>query len=331
MFQYHYFLRIVLYIFLQNYMMKEIRCIMNKIICIVGPTAVGKTDVSIALAKRLHTEIISADSVQIYQSLDIGSAKPTKEEMCGIIHHLLDFVSPFESFSVSEYVTLAKKHIQTLHEQGKTPVIVGGTGLYLNGLIYDMHFGESASDDAFRADMEELAENEGVEALHARLAAVDLDAASKIHPNNIRRVIRALEINHLTGKPVADFSSEPPLTKDYEVILIGLTRNRETLYDRINRRVDLMFDMGLLDEVKKLKNTGLNDRNQSMQGIGYKEVLSYLESACGYEEMKCAIAQNSRHYAKRQMTWFKRYPMIRWIDVDGQSTEEIIGEILSIS
>lgn len=304
---------------------------MNKIICIVGPTAVGKTDTAIALAKKLHTDIISADSVQIYQSLDIGSAKPTQEEMCGIVHHMLDFVSPFDTFSVSDYVDLAKQHIMKLHENGKTPIIVGGTGLYINGLIYDMHFGAQASDDQFRKNMEQIAEVEGVESLHARLSEIDPEAATKIHPNNSRRVIRALEINHLTGKPVSDFSTEPQLTTDYEVVLVGLTRSRESLYDRINRRVDIMFQMGLLEEVKKLKNDGLNDRYQSMQGIGYKEVLAYLQDAYSYEEMKALIAQNSRHYAKRQMTWFRRYPMMHWIDIEGKTTEEIIGEILSIS
>lgn len=304
---------------------------MNKIICIVGPTAVGKTDTAIALAKKLHTDIISADSVQIYQSLDIGSAKPTQEEMNGIVHHMLDFISPFDAFSVSEYVHLAKKHIKALHEAGKTPIIVGGTGLYINGLMYDMHFGAQASDDHFRKSMEALAAEEGVEVLHTRLCQVDPEAAMKIHPNNSRRVIRALEINHLTGKPVSDFSTEPQLTTDYEVVLVGLTRKRESLYERINRRVDVMFQMGLLEEVINLKNSGLNDRNQSMQGIGYKEVLAYLEQSYSYEEMKVLIAQSSRHYAKRQMTWFRRYLMIQWIDIEGKSTEEIIGEILSMS
>ena len=193
---------------------------MNKIICIVGPTAVGKTDTAIALAKKCHTDIISADSVQIYQSLDIGSAKPTQEEMNGIVHHMLDFVSPFDTFSVSDYVHLAKEHIKALHEAGKTPIIVGGTGLYINGLMYDMHFGAQASDDHFRKSMEALAEEEGVEVLHTRLCQVDPEAAMKIHPNNSRRVIRALEINHLTGKPVSDFATEPQLTTDYEVVLV---------------------------------------------------------------------------------------------------------------
>lgn len=304
---------------------------MNKIICIVGPTAVGKTDTSIALAKKLQTEIVSADSVQIYQSLDIGSAKPTLLERDGVVHHMLDCVSPYDRFSVSEYVACAKKHIKDLHDQGKTPLVVGGTGLYINGLMYDMHFGEQAADDEYRQGLEQIAEKEGAEFLHRRLLAIDPKAALKIHPNNIRRVIRALEINRSTGKPLSDFSTEPMLTQDYEVVLIGLMRDRESLYERINRRVELMFQMGLLEEVKKLKKIGLNDRNQSMQGIGYKEVLAYLEGTFSYEEMKASIAQNSRHYAKRQMTWFRRYPTMRWIDITQKTTEEIIGEILSIS
>lgn len=303
---------------------------MNKIIIIAGPTAVGKTDLSLALAHTLQTEIISADSVQIYNGLDIGSAKPTLDEMAGIPHHLIDVVEPTEAFSVSDYVKLAKKEIKRLHEMGKIPVIVGGTGLYINGLLYEMDFGESCADAEFRAEMEALADSSGAMAVYERLLSCDPVAAKRIHPNNLKRVIRALEINHVTGKPMADFAKAPTKTTDYEVILIGLTRGRDVLYERINKRVDLMFSAGLLDEVKKLKNSGLDDSFQSMQGIGYKEVLSYLEGRINYEQMIDEIQQGSRHYAKRQFTWFKRYDDLKWIDLDITCTEDAVKEILSI-
>ena len=303
---------------------------MQKIIIIVGPTAVGKTALSLALADKLKTEIISADSVQIYKHLDIGSAKPTIEEMGGIPHHLIDCVEPTEVFSVSDYVALAKAQIRRLHDADKIPIVVGGTGLYVNSLIYDMNFGASPADDAFRLHLEALAKSEGNAAVHDRLTCVDPVAAARIHPNNLKRVIRALEVNHITGKPFADFAVEPSKTKDYEVVLIGLTRHRDILYDRINERVGLMIEAGLIDEVKKLKNSGLNDRYQSMQGIGYKEVLSYLDGRTTYDEMVDRVRQGSRNYAKRQMTWFKRYEDIHFIDLQKVSTEEALREILSM-
>ena len=295
---------------------------------IVGPTAVGKTDLSIALAERLQTEIISADSVQIYKGLDIGSAKPTVEEMKGIPHHLIDCVPANESFSVSDYVSRAKTEIERLLELGKVPVVVGGTGLYVNGLMYDMNFGDSCADEVFRSEMEALAKREGNAALHAKLAALDPEAAERIHCNNLKRVIRALEINHVTGKPSANFATAPKLTEDYEVVLIGLMRSREHLYERINLRVKLMIEAGLIEEVKKLNNLGINDSCQSMQGIGYKEVLTYLKGQSTYEEMVDAIQQGSRNYAKRQMTWFKRYENIHWIDLEKQDIDAALQEIL---
>ncbi len=303
---------------------------MQKIIIIVGPTAVGKTELSLALAEKLQTEILSADSVQIYKRLDIGSAKPTIEEMRGIPHHLIDCVAATETFSVSDYAALAKAEIARLHEKGQIPIIVGGTGLYVNSLIYDMHFGASCADDAFRLQMENLAKNHGNTAVHDLLNQVDPVAAARIHPNNLKRVIRALEVNHITGKPFADFASEPSKTKDYEVVLIGLVRPRDRLYARINERVMLMLEAGLVNEVKNLKNSGLDDSFQSMQGIGYKEVLSYLDGLTTYDEMVEAIRQGSRNYAKRQMTWFKRYSEIHFIDLQEETTDMAIREILSI-
>lgn len=303
---------------------------MKKIIIIVGPTAVGKTDLSIALAKKLNTEIISADSVQIYEGLDIGSAKPTTSEMQGVAHHLINCVKATASFSVSDFAERASVLIDRLHAEGKIPIIAGGTGLYVNSLLYEMDFGSSTADEAFRIKMERLAENEGKEAVHKRLETVDPVAAERIHANNLKRVIRALEINHVTGKPMSDFASVPKKTQKYEVILIGLTRSREVLYERINRRVSVMIEAGLIDEVKNLKNSGLDDSFQSMQGIGYKEVLSYIDGKTTYDEMVEAVRQASRNYAKRQMTWFKRYKEIRWIDLGLCTTECALESILSL-
>lgn len=301
---------------------------MKKVIVLVGPTAVGKTDLSIALAKKLDTEIISADSVQIYKGLDIGSAKPTTEEQCGIIHHLIDHVSPFDAYSVSEYAKQAFSSIDALIERGKIPIVAGGTGLYVNALLYDMNFGESLADVPFRTEMERLAEAEGNEAVHLRLRAVDPEAAERIHVNNLRRVIRALEVNHITGKPMADFAVAPQKNEHYQFQIYGLTRPRDVLYDRINRRVHLMLQAGLIDEVKRLKSLGLDDSFQSMQGIGYKEVLAYLDGKISMERMVEIIQQFSRNYAKRQMTWFKRYEDIIWLDLEVLSTDDAVLKII---
>jgi tRNA dimethylallyltransferase len=303
---------------------------MDKVIFIVGPTAVGKTDVSIQLAKALNGEIVSADSVQIYKKLNIGSAKPTPEEMDGIPHHLLDFVEPDKSFSVSDYTHLAKEVIREIRSRGKTAIVAGGTGLYVNALLYDMDFGKTQSDDEYRNTLEKIAEGKGNEALHQMLEAIDPEAAEKIHANNLRRVIRALEVNKLTGKPMSDFASDPVPTDDYDTVIIGLTRSRLKLYGRINKRVDIMLSSGLLEEVKKLKNDGIDGRYQSMQGIGYKEVLDYLDDKYDFDTMLTVLKQSSRRYAKRQMTWFRRYKDMEWIDLDKfTSVMDITEEILS--
>lgn len=302
----------------------------RKVIFLVGPTAVGKTDLSIALAKALDTEIISCDSVQIYKSLNIGSAKPTVEEMAGVKHHLLDFVDPKVPYSVSEYREDALNIIDRLLEAGKVPIVTGGTGLYMNALIYDMDFGGSDSDEAYRAELEKLAEAEGGDHLYERLKAIDPEAAERIHPNNVRRVIRALEVNHITGQNMGDFSKDPVLTDRFIPVLIGLKRQRMKLYGRINKRVDIMLEQGLIDEVKKLKSTGLDDSFQSMQGIGYKEVLGYLEGRYDEALMVSVLKQGTRRYAKRQMTWFRRYAQMHWLDLDELSTEKALDEIFKL-
>lgn len=294
----------------------------NKVVILVGPTAVGKTDISIDLAKELNGEIVSSDSMQIYKHFDIGSAKPTKEEMAGIPHYLIDEVDPFTNFSVSDYQEKAKGYIKEIMSRGKTAIVTGGTGLYVNALMYDMDFSNSASDPDYRIELEKLAEEKGNRFIHEMLKDVDEKSYKKIHFNNLRKVIRALEVYHVTGKSIDDFSTDLKKTQDYEYVLIGLTRNRKRLYVRINKRVDIMMDMGLIDEVKKLKEMGLNESNTSMQGIGYKEVVPYLDGNYDKETMISLIKQNSRRYAKRQMTWFRRYDDIHWFDYDQYSSYE---------
>lgn len=303
----------------------------NKVLFLVGPTAVGKTDLSLDMAEKLNGEIISADSVQIFKSLNIGSAKPTMEEQRGVKHHLIDFLDPQSTFSVAEYRKQAKSIISDILSRGKTPIVAGGTGLYINALIYDMDFGEVVSDPHYRLKLEATAEEKGAEYLHDQLKALDPEAAEKIHFNNVRRVVRALEVNHITGKPMKDFSKDPQKTQDYETILVGLTRARMKLYGRINQRVDLMLEAGLIEEVEALKNQGLDDRFQSMQGIGYKEVLGFLSGKYEKDVMVSLLKQNTRRYAKRQLTWFKRYEEIHWLALDQvKSPEERLDFVLRL-
>ena len=294
---------------------------MNNIVIIGGPTAVGKTKVSIELAKEINGEIISADSMQIYKYFDIGSAKPTDEEMQGIKHYMVGEIDPKTEFSVSDYSHMSRKYIEEILAKGKVPIVVGGTGLYINSLIYDMDFSRAASDETYRKHLEDLAEKEGGDFVYNMLRDVDPESAKRIHKNNLRRVIRALEINKISGG-TKNFKTDLVKTKDYNIILIGLKRNRMKLYASINKRVDQMVESGLLDEVKFLKKYGMNDSFTSMQGIGYKEVLYYLDNKYSYDQMITAIKTNSRRYAKRQLTWFKRYEELKWFDFDDYDSFE---------
>lgn len=290
---------------------------MKQVIVIVGPTASGKTSLSIELAKKFNGEIISADSMQIYKYMDIGTAKPTPEEMQGIKHYLIDEVSPEEEFNVVRYKELATKYIEQIFEKGKQPIIVGGTGLYINSLISNINFCETECDSELRDSLRKEAEEFGPEYIHNRLKAVDPEAADKIHPNNVKRVIRALEINFQTRKPMSyhnELSRSTP--SEYDFILIGLTMQREILYDRINLRVDKMLENGLVSEVKKLIQMGYGDCMISMQGIGYKEILAYIRNESTYDETVEIIKRDSRRYAKRQLTWFNRINEIKWFNLD---------------
>lgn len=295
------------------------------LIILTGPTAVGKTALSIELAKDLNAEIISADSMQIYEYMDVGSAKVTKEEMDGVIHHLIDEVKPDYAFSVSEFQKRANKYIKDIDDRGKKVLVTGGTGLYLNSLIYDMDFAKSNSNSKLREELElELKEN-GIDYMHEKLRALDDDAANRIHKNNTKRVIRALEVC-LDGKKMQDFSTELKYNENYQPIIIVLNRDREVLYERINKRVDFMMENNLIDEVKHLLDIGYDKNLISMQGIGYKEIVKYLEGEYSLDEAIEIIKRDSRRYAKRQITWFKRYKESKWFDLDKYDNSEILKE-----
>lgn len=288
---------------------------MNKIIALAGPTAVGKTKFAIKLADEFDGEIVSCDSMQLYKYMDIGSAKPTPEEMEQARHHLVDMIDPREEFSVAEYQRLAKQAISDIFSRGKLPVISGGTGLYLNSLLYDMDFSAAPQDQAYRQELAEIAEKQGDDVLHSMLAEQDPQAAAAIHPNNRKKVIRALERLREGEGRVRPFSGIKNETKDYDVLLIGLTRERAELYDRINRRVDILVEQGLFDEVEKLRDMGLTAENISMKGIGYKEILDFFSGKYTRDEAIDTIKKNTRHYAKKQLTWFRRYDKMNWYNI----------------
>ena len=295
------------------------------LIILTGPTAVGKTDLSIKLSKSLNAEIISADSMQIYKYMDIGSAKVTKEEMDGVVHYMIDEVTPDVPFSVSEFQMRSEKYIEEINKKGKNVLITGGTGLYLNSLIYNMDFAKSNANNEIREKLEqELAEN-GIDYMHEKLRGLDEEAANRIHKNNTKRVIRAIEVC-MSGQKMNDFSKDLRYNEKYKPIIIVLNRDREVLYQRINKRVDIMLENGLLDEVKELLKMGYTKDMISMQGIGYKEMIKYLDGEYTYDEAIEIIKRDSRRYAKRQLTWFKGYQDAKWFDLDKYQDIEILKE-----
>ena len=281
------------------------------VVVIVGPTASGKTSASIELAKKMNGEIISADSMQIYQEMNIGTAKPSKEEMNGVKHYLLDFLSPEENFNVTLYKEKAEEAIEEILKKGKTPIIVGGTGLYVSTLIHGIEFSEVPEDLKFRDEMGKMAEVKGKEYLHQELMKVDPVSAQNIDQNNVRRVIRALEIYHVTGKTKTELDAMSQKEVPYDYLVYGIETPREKLYERINLRVDKMLEAGLVEEVSYLV-THYQVSKTAMQGLGYKEVVEYLNHKLTYEEMVEKIKQESRRYAKRQLTWFRRETCITW-------------------
>lgn len=298
-----------------------------KIVVIIGPTAVGKTNLSIEMAKRFNGEIISGDSMQIYKGMDIGTAKVRQEEMDGIPHYLIDIKNPEQDFSAAEFQQLVREKITEISSRNRLPIIVGGTGLYIQSAIFDYQFSEAPSDTDFRIALEKRAELEGNEAIHSELAQIDPESAEKIHPNNIRRVIRALEVYHCTGKTMTDVQENQTPDLLYDPALIGLTMDREQLYERINKRVDMMIEEGLLEEVKNLYRRGLREC-QSIQAIGYKEIYAYLDGVVSWSVAIEQLKQNSRRYAKRQLTWFRNKMDVSWFDMtDVNDIEKKIIEI----
>lgn len=295
------------------------------LIILTGPTAVGKTALSIELAKDLNAEIISADSMQIYEYMDIGSAKVTKEEMEGVTHHMIDEVKPDFPFSVSEFQERANKYIKEVANKGKNVLVTGGTGLYLNSLIYNMDFAKSNSNSKIREELEKELKVKGIDYMHDKLKSLDSEAACRIHKNNTKRVIRALEVC-LDGKKMQDFSNDLRYNEEYLPIIIVLNRDREILYNRINKRVDIMMESGLIEEVKKLLSMGYDKNLISMQGIGYKEIIKYLEGEYTLDEAVEIIKRDSRRYAKRQITWFKRYKDSEWFDLEKYDNMELLKE-----
>lgn len=303
------------------------------LLILTGPTAVGKTHLSIELAKWLNGAIISADSMQVYRYLDIGSAKIKPQEMEGIPHYLVDVLKPEEEFHVARFQQMAKEAMEEIYRAGKLPIVVGGTGFYIQALLKNVDFSADSGKSCYRRELERTAAEKGGEVLYEMLKDADPESAKKIHPNNTKRVIRALEYHHETGKKISEHNAsqmekEPPYTFAYFV----LNDERKRLYGRIEQRVDQMMEEGLLEEVKRLKDMGYDRQLVSMQGLGYKELFAYLDGECTLEEAVDIIKRDTRHFAKRQITWFKREKDVIWLDKPdfGYDEDAILDEILSV-
>lgn len=281
---------------------------------LLGPTAVGKTRLSLELAEAFGAEIISGDSMQVYRGMDIGTAKISEGEMKGIPHHLIDIHDPGDAYSTAEFQEQGTRLIEEISRRGKLPFIVGGTGLYIESLCYGFRFSEAVADEAFRSEQDAYAEEHGAEALHARLAAVDPVSAERLHPNDRRRIIRALEIHYQTGVPLSEDLAGQTKESPYELCLIGLTMDRKTLYKRIEERIDQMLAEGLVAEVQGLLERGYGRSLVSMQGLGYKEIAAYLEGETTLEEAVVLLKRDTRRFAKRQLSWFRHMKEIQWID-----------------
>lgn len=299
------------------------------LLILTGPTAVGKTNLSIRLAKAVNGEIISADSMQVYRRMDIGTAKIKPEEMCGVPHHLIDICEPTEDYNVVRFATDAKRLIKEITERGHIPILVGGTGFYIQAVLYDIDFTENDEDTSCREELEAFAAEHGAEALHARLAKADPASAVAIHANNVKRVIRALEFYRQTGTRISEHNeAQRGKESAYNSAYFVLTQNRAVLYERIEKRIDLMLSEGLLEEVKGLLEEGCKPESVSMQGLGYKELVSYLNGECTLEEAVSILKRDTRHFAKRQLTWFRREREVLWFDKDDYETEDAILEAM---
>ena len=294
---------------------------MKKVFVVLGPTASGKSALSVELAKDINGEIISADSMQIYKYMDIGTAKVTPEEMQGIKHYMINEVSPDEDFSVAKFKDKAEIYLEEIQSKGKTPIIAGGTGLYINSLIYNIDFAETPMDTKWREQLSQEAEEKGIEVLFDRLKEIDFETWQRLHLNDRKRIIRAIEVYYQTGITMSEqIKRSRVVPPKYDFCLIGLKVERELLYDRINKRVDRMFEKGLVDEVNRLVDMGYDKNTIAMQALGYKEVLAYLKGNISFDEAVYLIKRDSRRYAKRQMTWFRRLENVNWVDVTEDDT-----------
>ena len=300
---------------------------MEPVIVIAGPTASGKTTLAIELAKRINGSIVSADSMQIYRYMDIGTAKPDAAERARIMHYMIDEVNPDENFSVAKYRELALNYISKIIKEGGRPIVVGGTGLYINSLLYNINFSETICDEELRNSLKQEALEKGNRYLYEKLRAIDPEAAAKIHENDVKRVIRAIEVYTHTNRPISQHAKmsrlEPP---PYNYIVFGLKWERSKLYERIDRRVDMMIESGLAAEVEKLMEMGYDKDNTAMQGIGYKEMLKYLRGEYSLEQTVYILKRDTRHYAKRQLTWFRRIKNIQWLDADENTDLGVLAE-----
>lgn len=307
---------------------------MKDLIIITGPTAVGKTAASIGLAKAVGGEIISADSMQVYKHMDIGTAKITPEEMDGVNHYLIDELEPNQEFNIVKFQQRAKQAIGEISSRGHIPIIAGGTGFYIQSVVYDVDFDEESSgQDSYRARLCAMADDGRLNELHAMLAAVDSVSAENIHPNNVKRVIRALEYFHQTGVPISEHNREQSKKESpYRFAYFVLNDEREALYERINRRVDKMIACGLVEEVRRLKEMGYDRSFVSMQGIGYKEILDFLDQKITLDEAVYMIKRDTRHFAKRQITWFKREKEVIWVNIQDfdRNMEKVQAYMLDI-
>ena len=303
------------------------------LIVLTGPTAVGKTKLSISLAKAIGGEIISADSMQVYKYMDIGSAKIMPEEMQGIPHYLIDELMPDEEFHIVRFQQMAKNSMERIYANGHIPILVGGTGFYIQAVTRDIDFTQAEQDDGYRTSLESLAQEKGASYLHRMLAEVDPKSASDIHENNIKRVIRALEFYHQNGSPISAHNEEQQeRTSPYNLAYFVLNAPRELLYERIDKRVDEMMAAGLVNEVQKLKDMGYHRGLVSMQGLGYKEILAYLDGEMPLDEAVRILKRDTRHFAKRQLTWFRREPETEWINKDqfGFDDTKMLDHMLKI-
>ncbi len=301
------------------------------LVVLTGPTAVGKTEISIKLAKEIGGEIISADSMQVYKHMDIGSAKILPEEMAGIPHFLVDELEPFEEFHVVRFQQMAKAAMEKIYARRHIPIVVGGTGFYIQALLYDVDFSENDGDASYRHELEEIARKEGGQVLHEKLRLVDKMAAEQIHANNVKRVIRALEFYHQTGQRISEHNErERQKESPYQFVYFVLNDDRKRLYERIDRRVDQMLKDGLIKEVAALKSMGCTRDMVSMQGLGYKEILAYLEGELSLKEAIYRLKRDTRHFAKRQITWFKREREVIWLNKDeyGYDEDRILHDMI---